>query len=119
MDFAKGLVYPPPIHVEQSSSEWTGRYKAKCKPEIIIDGTGGFGVDSYFFAKEGIELWYVEANPDLCRITQNNFDILGIDAKVICDTIEHFLVSHEGLKIFITLPYFSFVFRSIQKNTWQ
>ena len=94
--FAKGLVYPPPIHVEQSSSEWTGRYKAKLvETEIIIDGTGGFGVDSYFFAKEGIELWYVEANPDLCRITQNNFDILGIDANVISDTVEHFLVSHE------------------------
>ena len=39
-----------------------GRYKAKLvETEIIIDGTGGYGVDSYFFAKEGIELM-------VCRI---------------------------------------------------
>ncbi len=92
----KGLIYPPPIHVEQSSSEWTGRYKAKLvETEIVIDGTGGMGVDSYFFAKKGIELWYVESNPDLCSITQNNFNILGIEARVVSGSLENFLVSHE------------------------
>mgnify|MGYP001223544998 CR=1 FL=1 len=93
---AKKLVYPPPIHVEQSSSEWTGKYKAKLvETDIIIDGTGGMGVDSYFFAKEGIELWYVESNPDLCSITQNNFNVFGINARVVSGSLESFLVSNE------------------------
>tara|TARA_B100000989_G_scaffold179700_1_gene135010 strand:+ start:7920 stop:8090 length:171 start_codon:yes stop_codon:yes gene_type:complete len=53
------------------------------------------GVDSYFFAKEGIELWYVESNPDLCSIIQNNFNILGIDARVVSGSLESFLVSFK------------------------
>ena len=92
----KGLVYPPPIHVEQSSSEWTASYKATLvETEIIIDGTGGMGVDSYFFAKRGIKLWYIESNEQLCTITQNNFTILGIDAEVVNTRLEDFLVSPE------------------------
>ena len=92
----KGLVYPPPIHVEQSSSEWTASFKAKLvETEIIIDGTGGMGVDSYFFAKRGMKLWYIESNEHLCRITQNNFTILGIDAEVVHGRLEDFLGSPE------------------------
>lgn len=92
----KGLVYPPPIHVEQSSSEWTASYKATLvETEIMIDGTGGMGVDSYFFAKRGMKLWYIESNEHLCRITQNNFTILGIDAEVVNGSLEDFLVSPE------------------------
>jgi hypothetical protein len=90
----KGLVYPPPIHVEQSSSEWTATYKAKLvETEIIIDGTGGMGVDSYFFAKRGMKLWYVESNEHLSGITQNNFTNLGIDATLITGRLEDFLAS--------------------------
>ena len=57
----KGIVYPPGVNVEQSSSEQTAQYKTNIftqhededllRNKSIVDLTGGFGVDSFFFSK--------------------------------------------------------------------
>ena len=47
------IYYPPPLSIEQASSEITAAYKASLvAPGTLADLTGGMGVDSYFFAKK-------------------------------------------------------------------
>ncbi|MGB5699228.1 MAG: class I SAM-dependent methyltransferase, partial [Muriicola sp.] len=48
-----GIFYPPKLHIEQTSSEITARYKsALVAGKTLADLTGGFGVDSYFFSQK-------------------------------------------------------------------
>jgi len=75
----KGIIYPPGVSLEQSSSEQTAKYKAQLTSgKSITDLTGGFGIDTYYFAKNGTAVNYVEQNEDLCRLAVHNFDQLGI-----------------------------------------
>ena len=49
---AEKIYYPPKVSIEQTSSEITANYKSKLlKGNTIVDITGGFGVDCYYFAK--------------------------------------------------------------------
>ncbi|WP_423149639.1 class I SAM-dependent methyltransferase [Rubrolithibacter danxiaensis] len=76
------IYYPPKLAVEQSSSEATAVYKSQLAiGGCLIDLTGGFGVDSYFFSSKVNELIHCELNPDLSDIAQYNSKIL--DAKNI------------------------------------
>ena len=73
-----GIYYPPTLNLEQCSSEPTARYKARlASGETLLDLTGGFGVDSYFFAKRFAQVHYCELNPDLAEIASHNFGQLG------------------------------------------
>lgn len=74
-----GVVYPPKINLEQSSSEVTANYKATLiNKGILIDLTGGFGVDDYYFAQEAETVVHCEMNERLALIAEHNFDVLGI-----------------------------------------
>ena len=47
------IYYPHKISIEQTSSEITASYKANLiQGKTIIDLTGGFGVDCFYFAKQ-------------------------------------------------------------------
>ena len=60
---AKDIIYPPQLNLEQSSSEVTAKFKASLvKGNQLIDLTGGFGVDSFFFSKKFINVLYKETN---------------------------------------------------------
>ena len=49
----KNIVYPSKISVEQASSENTALYKSEIIfGESLIDLTGGFGVDDFYFSKK-------------------------------------------------------------------
>jgi hypothetical protein len=49
---AEKIYYPPKVSIEQTSSEITANYKSKLlKGNTIVDITGGFGIDCYYFAK--------------------------------------------------------------------
>ena len=49
----ENILYPAKISIEQTSSEKTAAYKASIvSGESLIDLTGGFGVDDYFFSKK-------------------------------------------------------------------
>ncbi|WP_317616550.1 class I SAM-dependent methyltransferase [Pseudozobellia thermophila] len=75
-----GIYYPRKLHIEQSSSETTARHKASITTgKSLVDLTGGFGVDSYFFSKNYDRVHHCETNPELSEIAAHNFQILGVD----------------------------------------
>ncbi|GAW88357.1 methyltransferase [Flavobacterium psychrophilum] len=49
----QNIMYPNKISVEQTSSEKTAYYKSNLvSGQSLIDLTGGFGVDDYYFSKK-------------------------------------------------------------------
>ena len=73
-----GIYYPPLLSVEQCSSELTASYKAKLSAGgKLIDLTGGYGVDSYYFSKSNSAVVHVELNPELSAIAQYNSALLN------------------------------------------
>lgn len=72
------IYYPPLLSIEQCSSERTAAYKARLsKGGKLIDLTGGFGVDSYYFSKENQQVIHCEINPELSEIASYNAPLLG------------------------------------------
>ena len=81
----KGLLYPPRLSMEQCSSEKTALYKQQqvqrllCdEMEEMVDLTGGFGIDFSYMAPLFQKAVYIERQEQLCRIAQQNFNLLGL-----------------------------------------
>ena len=75
----KDIYYPPKINIEQTSSEITANYKSKLiKGETIIDLTGGFGVDCFYFSKQFKKVIHCEINEVLSTLVQHNYEQLKI-----------------------------------------
>ncbi len=76
---SKNIIYPSKISLEQTSSEFTANYKASLVfGESIIDLTGGFGVDDYYFSKKMTTVFHCEIDSELSEIVKHNFKTLGI-----------------------------------------
>ena len=74
----EGIYYPTLLSVEQCSSETTAAYKASLSiGGSLIDLTGGFGVDSYYFAGSNSSVIHCEINPGLSEIAAYNATLLG------------------------------------------
>ncbi len=73
------LLFPASISLEQSSSEETARFKSEgLAGKVMIDLTGGFGVD-FFYLSQGFEKGiYCERQPELFQITKHNLEQLGL-----------------------------------------
>ncbi|SHI32187.1 class I SAM-dependent methyltransferase [Aquimarina spongiae] len=85
------IYYPPGLNLEQTSSEITARYKSQqIHGHTLIDLTGGFGIDDYFFTKVFKKVIHCEMNEELSTIASHNFGILQTDnVKSLCgDGIE-------------------------------
>jgi hypothetical protein len=77
---AKNIIYPSKTSVEQTSSEVAARYKASLiSGHSLIDLTGGFGIDDYYFSKKVNEVAHCELNLELSAIAAHNFKELGAD----------------------------------------
>ncbi len=93
--------YPIRLSCEQCSSEATARYKAAIirqlgeKQDILIDLTGGYGVDTYFLSEQTTQAHYVERNEELCRIAQHNFQIANKPIHVHNTSAEDFLAQYS------------------------
>lgn len=75
---AQNIVYPSKISVEQTSSETAAGYKsALVSGESLIDLTGGFGIDDFYFSKTIGKVTHCELNLELSAIAKHNFQILG------------------------------------------
>jgi hypothetical protein len=75
----KKIYYPSKISVEQTSSEKTAKHKANLvSGETLIDLTGGFGVDDYYFSKKITQVYHCEINEELSEIVSHNYKSLGI-----------------------------------------
>ena len=76
----KRIYYPNKLNIEQTSSEITAAYKTKCvKGSSIIDITGGFGVDCYYFSKQFKDVFYCEQDKHLSKLATYNYKLLGVD----------------------------------------
>lgn len=72
------LYYPKKINIEQTSSEITAQYKSQIvSGKRLLDLTGGFGIDSYFFSNKIEQVSYNELDQELVEIVSHNFEILG------------------------------------------
>ncbi|MFA4869918.1 MAG: hypothetical protein WC623_17085 [Pedobacter sp.] len=75
---AANIYYPALLSIEQCSSEATARHKATLiKGNSLIDLTGGFGVDSLYFAKNTSTVTHCEINTELSEIAAHNAIVLG------------------------------------------
>jgi 16S rRNA G966 N2-methylase RsmD len=72
------IIYPSKISVEQTSSEKTASYKTSIvSGENLIDLTGGFGIDDYYFSKKIKNVVHCEINAELSSIVQHNIKQLN------------------------------------------
>ncbi|MCL9804341.1 class I SAM-dependent methyltransferase [Flavobacterium amniphilum] len=75
----KDILYPSKLSIEQTSSEITAQHKASIiSGESIIDLTGGFGVDAYYFSKRFKKVIHCELKEDLQAIVSNNIEKLKL-----------------------------------------
>jgi hypothetical protein len=73
------ILYPSKISVEQTSSEKTAQYKASLiSGKSLIDLTGGFGVDDFYFSKMVKNIVHCEINSELSEIVKHNFEQLNV-----------------------------------------
>lgn len=78
------IIYPRHISLEQCSSESTAQYKASlCGGNILVDLTGGLGVDFSFMAKKHKQSYYVEVQDELVELANCNFNTLNLDQVTI------------------------------------
>jgi hypothetical protein len=74
----ENIIYPNKISVEQTSSEKTALHKSNLiSGKSIIDLTGGFGVDDYFFSKKFETVTHCEINQELQEKVVHNYTVLG------------------------------------------
>jgi len=104
------IVYPPGVNVEQCSSEKAATIKTDLVKDQLglnigsksmVDLTGGFGVDSFFFSKIFKEVHFVEPNANLLEIAKHNHRQLGATNIHYYNTkAEAFLISDSIKKNF-------------------
>lgn len=83
---SSNIIYPSKVSVEQTSSEITAQYKASLvSGESLIDLTGGFGVDDYYFAKTVSKIAHCEMNEQLSQIVAHNISNMGV-SNIQCYT---------------------------------
>jgi hypothetical protein len=89
------IVYPTKLSMEQCSSEKTSVFKSKLVDgNHLIDLTGGFGVDSFYFSKQFKQVTYIEQNKDLFKIVKSNLEKLKANnIELMNSTAEEFLAT--------------------------
>jgi len=87
------IYYPHKLSIEQTSSEISAQYKASLiQGESIIDLTGGFGVDSFYFSKKFTKVIHCEIKKELSEIVLYNNQILQIkNIQIVADDGINFL----------------------------
>ncbi|MBO5185856.1 MAG: SAM-dependent methyltransferase [Prevotella sp.] len=107
----EGITYPPHISMEQCSSEQTARYKAAIAERmagggLMVDITGGLGVDFSFMARCFDSAVYVERQEHLCAIAERNFARLGLgNSRIVCgDGVEYLQTMKEHAALIFVDP---------------
>ncbi len=92
------IYYPNKLNIEQTSSEVTANYKANLiSGNSIVDLSGGFGVDTYYFSKRFKEVTHCEINTNLSEIVAHNFQLLKADTITVVpkDGLEYLQTQQE------------------------
>lgn len=75
----ENIYYPNKLNIEQTSSEVTAKYKSTLvSGNSLIDLTGGFGVDTFYFSQVVEKITHCELNEDLSEIVSHNFKKLNL-----------------------------------------
>lgn len=110
----EGIIFPPQLNLEQSSSEKTAVYKSGLlKGKKFIDLTSGFGIDAYYLSQNFEQITLIEQNSDLLEIVEHNWNILGKKATFISQKLEKFLDQNQE---FFDVIYLDPARRDDQKN---
>ena len=92
----EGIYFPAKLSLEQASSEATACYKASLVGEgTLLDATGGFGVDDYFFAQRCQEVTHCELQEELSEIVAHNFAVFGAHIHCVAEDSYAYL-AREG-----------------------
>jgi hypothetical protein len=92
----EGIIFPPQLNLEQSSSEKTALYKSNIlKGSTFIDLTSGFGIDAYYLSQNFDHITLVEQNTELLEIVEHNWNTLGRQANFINKKLEDFLNGNQ------------------------
>lgn len=88
----RGVVYPPPLNLEQCSSEAAAIFKStRIQGERGADLTMGFGVDSFFLSKN-TSMVSVEQDENLIAIARHNHALLNSGSiQYVQGTAEEFV----------------------------
>lgn len=71
------IIFPSSISLEQSSSEITAKYKAENHSgSLMIDLTGGFGVDCHYLSQGFKKAVYCERQHELFQLSKHNLEQL-------------------------------------------
>ena len=90
------IYYPDKLNIQQCSSETTARYKAGLvQGKTLMDLSGGFGVDSYFFAGGFQRVTHCEIDPGLSQMARHNFRLLERDT-IDCLPFDGIQVLEQG-----------------------
>ena len=120
----EGWLWPKRLSLEQCSSQSTAVYKRQVlskveggrskveglrskvegqgekgeeeRESVLIDLTGGLGVDTYYLSEGFREVHYVERNEELCALAEKNFALAGKRIMVHCCEAETFLEEWNG-----------------------
>lgn len=98
------LIMPPPLSIEQCSSEETADYKGGLvKGDVLVDLTGGMGVDCLALSRSFSRTIYVEQQLELCERFRQNSDVFGCKIEVVNQSAEEFLkdLKEENVTFFI------------------
>lgn len=91
-----GIIFPPQLSLEQSSSEKTALYKSEIlKGKKFIDLTSGFGIDAYYLSQNFDDITLIEQNTELLEIVEHNWNTLGKQARFINQKLEDFLNENQ------------------------
>ncbi len=94
----ENIYFPSKINIEQTSSEATASYKSNLvKGKSLIDITGGFGVDAYYFSKNMSKITHCEINSELVEIVHHNLKQFKIkNISTFCDNGMDYLRNYAG-----------------------
>lgn len=91
------LIMPPPLSIEQASSDLTCDYKKQLvSGRHLIDLTGGMGIDFLALSEAFDQSTYVEKEMHLCEVFEHNAEVFENDVKVIHSNAEDYLQSLES-----------------------
>jgi len=95
---SENIYYPNKLNIEQTSSEITAKYKSDLvSGETLVDITGGFGVDTYFFSQKVKHITHCEINSGLSTIVSHNLKQLKVKniTTLLGDGIEFLAKNQE------------------------
>lgn len=92
------IYYPNKLNIEQTSSEITAQYKTTLVGgNTLIDLTGGYGIDSYFFSQKMTQITHCEIDENLSKIAAYNYEILGVkNIQCIAENGLYFLAQNNA-----------------------